>query len=438
MLRPAETLALQLNRNIKQVCMTGLFILFSVYFLMHNSGFFVRGRFISYTRLHVWGFIALVMLCIVSIEEPLGRVRWNRLFLWLFLLCGLGLIITGLIHPIGDGYLFFGVMLVTVYPCLYYIWSCRGDCTPLFDAAANAQVITGLIYFVVFAVLFSLGRITPLADNRIPGTMLNGNYFSTYGTCLLLSALYLIYRKRKEHGILIWLYVSVVIGLYVTLLGQSRLSTVICAGCVLIYCIYAVKARKADQPVEKNADKKKRMLAIAAVMLLAAGAVIVIIQGNDSTIFDRFASNGRSPNDYTAGRIWIWSNYARHLNLFGNDFSQVDWTELTGDTVRHAHNNFLEYGYRCGVIAASLFIIFQLITGIKTLIYLFSKRYTKDCYLFAIFFMINYTLESLFDVATMSMERYSSFFFYILLCAVFADLAKTPDDLKGNEKCMPE
>ena len=434
LLKPAERISMHMNRTVKRIGVLLSFLVFSVYFLLHNSGFFVHGRYVSYFKLHVFGFLVLIVLILFSIERPLHRIKWDKPGIYMLLLCGAGLVITGLIHPIGDGYLFFGIMILSVYPCLYYVWANRNDCSQLFDAAALAQVIAGLGYFVIYALLAMTGQI----DTTVPrqaGTMLNANYFSTYGACMMLSSLYLLYRKRRtalrQNSLLIS---ALIIGFFVVLMGQSRVSFVVCSGSVLCTLIFTVKNHYMNSKLRPRLQLRGMIIGLAIITVACVVLVHILGQG-DQSFLSRFSTEGKTADDYFAGRLTIWNNYASHLNLLGNDFSQVDWVELTGDTVRHAHNNFLEIAYRSGIPVGLFFIAFQLYAGIRTIVFLFSGKYTEDYYLFAVLFMINYTMESLFDVATMSMERYSSFFFYILLCAVFRRRRRMATD--GREIGMP-
>ena len=89
---------------------------------------------------------------------------------------------------------------------------------------------------------------------------------------------------------------------------------------------------------------------------------------------DRFDTSGKDINAYTAGRINIWKGYASHLNMWGNAFDDVKIHEVTGGPVVHAHNNFLEIAYRCGVPVACIHLLLELYTGIICIVFLFGKN----------------------------------------------------------------
>lgn len=134
---------------------------------------------------------------------------------------------------------------------------------------------------------------------------------------------------------------------------------------------------------------------------------------------DRFSIEGQDINTFTAGRYEIWKNYAKHLNMIGNDFSKTDWGELTGKTVKHAHNNFLEIGYRCGIPVAVLHLLLELVSGYICIIWLFSPKHKDTSYFFSIVFLITYAIQSAFDIATLPFERPAPYFFYLALVPIF-------------------
>ena len=105
----------------------------------------------------------------------------------------------------------------------------------------------------------------------------------------------------------------------------------------------------------------------------------------------------------------------RHFNLLGNDFSKVDWNDLTQNTVRHAHNNFFEMSYRFGVPLGVLFIIFEIIACMKALQYLFLNRQKRIVLLLPILFIVMFFFESMLDIATLPFERDAPFYFYMAL-----------------------
>ena len=98
-----------------------------------------------------FGACLLMIVAILSMREEISIVPWRTSLMIPYLLFALGLIAIGLMHPIGGGYGFFGLMLLSVYLCLYLVWNNRGDYETLFDMIALAFMIAGTVYFIWFA-----------------------------------------------------------------------------------------------------------------------------------------------------------------------------------------------------------------------------------------------------------------------------------------------
>ena len=243
-------------------------------------------------------------------------------------------------------------------------------------------------------------------------------------------------------------------GISITLLGQSRLSILVVLGALFSFTIYYLKTQKSFTASTRIPVKFIRSLLLLASLLLFISAGNLMLTLNSRAIVereamtnpseeqnvvqereevqvataeetdahdwaDRFDIEGKDLDVYTAGRYQIWVKYAQHLNWTGNDFSKVDWLELTRKAVKHAHNNFLEIAYRCGVPVACLHILLELMAGIICLIWLFSPRYKDPVYLFCIVFMVCYAVQSMFDIATIPFERPAPFYFYMIMIPIF-------------------
>ena len=162
-------------------------------------------------------------------------------------------------------------------------------------------------------------------------------------------------------------------------------------------------------------------------------------EGQDVKGISRFDPTGKDLNSYTSGRINIWNNYAKFFNMTGNNADEMDWAVLTNNTVKHAHNNFIEIAYRCGVPVAILHTLINLFAGLISLIVLFDRKYRRPCYLFSVIFVMMYTVEGLFDIATIPFERHAPFFFYLALIPLISlsKEKKNSDNSEMNEREKP-
>ena len=409
--------AVRMDKKAKEAYMLCIFMALAASFLLIFSNRMSALASFTLTLRNIFTGVMLLLVSLFSMEGSLRPVGWRWSIMLPYYLGAMGLVITGTIHPIGDGYFSFGVMMLLVYPCLYIVWNNRGDYEALFDIIAKANEIVGVAAFVLCMIsrpaevfqLISWGV-------GVHGGYANSNLFSMSGMCLACAAIYMIYRESadaKKRGIH---FACLLIGAFIVIIGQSRASFAIIVASTIVSLWYYRK----NNSVSSGIMTKKTALIIALASVAFVTALILVISANsEGGIVSKFSSDGKTLDGYMSGRITLWSSYASHLNLLGNDFDATDWMALTGG-LGHAHNNFLEFGYRCGVPVALTFLLLDLFSGIRALTYLFSRKYSRDCYLFTIIFMGMYALESMVDIATIPMERQAPFFFYIIIC-VFLD-----------------
>ncbi len=378
--------------------------------------------------------VALILTSVLSVKGELRPVVWRKAISVPLFLCGLGLVITGLIHPIGDGYLSFGFMLLFVYPLLYFVWTNRRDYSTLFMIISESFLGVSLLYFV-YSTVMMLIRGSLKHGRRFSGMMRNSNIYSMIGMVMFAISLYLLYeyffgrKRRRTTNKVIFCILAAVIGVTIMILGKSR-ACILASGINLLVTLffvarYARRSRRinSERPSTDVIKNRKKVLVMVIAVALIVSLVAVSLHQTEGgerrrrvTWYSRFVPDDEDLNGYTTGRVDIWKSYGRYLNLTGNNFDETDWADLTNNKVGHAHNNFFEYGYRCGVPVALLFIILELMAGLISLRYLFyNERYRSDL-LFVIIFMVIYALESMVDVATIPMERYAPLFFYFIVC----------------------
>lgn len=392
-----------------------MFIIFSIYFLVFRSSFFYNRLALEHDICEFFGGLLLFVVVIMSIKEEVKVVQWRTSLSLTLLLFASFVVGIGLMHSIGYGYGFFGLKLLTIYPCLYIVWNNREDYEKLFDKISIAFIITGMGYFVWFAYMDYTDSET-VAGARHLGGMANANFVSFIGLIICCSALYCLYRsirkKRKSSIEISFFATAIITGSVLIAKGASRTAILVVVANAFIVAFFLIKNSE-----KKNA--KKMGVVIGAILIVLMIVIIVIGVGRESTFLERFDFTNKDANQFTSGRIDIWGNYATRLNLLGHDMSEVDYDVLTNNITWHAHNTFLEYGYRCGVLTGMFCILFQLIAGIITLSIMFSKRGNRDYEVFVVIFTVHYLIMSLLDIATIPMTNYGAFFFYICVAPLF-------------------
>ena len=429
----------RIDQKSRELIVGFIFVLLALYFPLCHSGCL---QYLIYTETQRQIFAAIMIFgaALFSMQAPLERVCWNKWIMVPMWLGGLGLLFTRILHPIGSGYAAFGVMLLTVYPCLYFVWINRGDIERLFDIISWVNVLVGVCYIAYSTALLRVYPWKVVVAGRVRGTMNNANLYSMVGMMVACCALYLLYRVWEKKGKRGFLLAALVIGIIVMVAGQSRASVLVVAGAIIAVFIFAVKCGRLNKRVVRTTVAVCCILALGVALFAAlqGGASDIGDDGTHISVVERFLPVQKDANNYTSGRIGLWKNYAKHLNLFGNDFTQVDWEELTNNTVGHAHNNFLEYGFRSGVLVSGVFLFAELTAMIIAAQYLFSKRRVRDYMLFCSLFALAYLLESLVDVATIPMERYAPFFFYLMLAGMAGRKNCNTDDAPVSDNAPQE
>lgn len=468
----------KINKKIRSaviiICCFFLTSFYVAYFDINNTFHLINQN----TKCNMICGAVLVILVIFSVDRPLKLILWKKSLFWLFIVSGAGLFIISLIHPVGSGYRTMGLMMMVGFPCLYFVWNNRGDYEALFNSLSTASMLTGVIVYLQFVYMAIHGELINIGG-RVSAFFINSNMFSMFGVMMVCSATYMFLAKRESFT---WFAANAFIyamGWDIILLSVSRAALLIGLGSVFSLAIFELKYKGEELSPGKRRTKALRIAAVFSMVfifffigdkLVDINSIIIYrqqveaeqakqeeaaaegeneaitaadsdessdievpeeITENDTDSFaNRLDTNNGS--DFSAGRIILWKQYASHLNLLGNSFNKKDVLEMTGGYVTHAHNNFLEFGYRCGVPVALLHIALELYTGIICLIFLFNKKYNKPEHLFAIVFMVCYAVYSMLDVATLPFERPAPFFFYMLLTIVFGETAQ---GIIENDEC---
>lgn len=409
----------KMDTSLREAYLKFIFYGFQIYFILYFSRGFKRILF-SQNQRELLGVALIILATVFSIQEPLRQVKWKKRIILPLLLGAIGMIITGLMHPIGSGYMVFGIGLLLVFPGFYFVWNNRKDYETLFDIVASTNLEVGTLYFFYCMTTYR-GDMIITNGERFQGSVTDPNLYSLVGMAMVCSAMYMIYRRRREKLYVTFCVLTLLMGLVVVILGQSRSGLMVAIAAILITGIFTLKNVKRAHIAN---SKMVLVVGIAILICIVSGLAIKATNvgvGNDSTdngFIERFSFKGKDLNTFTSGRADIWANYAGKLNMTGNDFEEIDWEEMTGDTVKHAHNNFLEYGYRCGIPVAVAFTLLELFAGLITLKYLFARKWNRECYLFAVIFMCMYAVMSMIDIATIPMERYAPFAFYLILAVL--------------------
>ena len=405
--------------RVRDILVLVIFIILAFYFVVFRSKNLYPTLLNEQDICQFFGGCMLMLVAIFSMQKEINIVQWRTSLVVPYMLFALGLVAIGLMHPIGGGYGFFGLMLLSVYPCLYLVWNNRDDYETLFDMIALAFMIVGTVYFIWF-IYADYAKIETLHEGRHEGGLYNANFLSFVGISLCCVAMYYFYRVLTKEGnrralAISYSLITIIMGSVLILKGESRSAILILFINALIVVFFLIK-----RVVIANNKSKAIGLPIVIILCIVLAAVFMLGSKYDLLNMYRFDFSNQNADQFSSGRIRLWNNYAQNLTLLGHDMSSVDWNTLTGgmDT-RHAHNNFLDYSYRSGIVVGICCLALQIVAGIIAIICMFKKKVNRGYEVFIVIFSIHYLVLSLIDIATMPMTNYGAFFFYICIAPLF-------------------
>ncbi len=443
-LTPISKVTSRMSDTARNVCLQIILLLFPIHFLLYYMQSKLGFPHIDYMvwplYLQISGCFLLVLLIIFSLDRTPGRVEWNKWIVYPFVVCGALMLLISFLHPVGYGYRLFAVMMVFIYPCLYFVWNNRADYGRLFDSLARALSVVCFTIFIYCFYIAANGDFL-IVSGRCAGLVPNSNLFSFFGAFGSIGAIYMLLRKHQS-----WLYYlfysfSLGFGYAIVWQGQSRTCFLGCVACLVVAIFFFIRY------IEKEA------ILVVLVKIVLTGAIVlfaVILSGlwfnlqeaaeaekapvntseeagtqsgttpsNTNVISRLTVDSDSTANSYGSGRMVIWKNYMQFFNLLGNNMDEADWDLLTPKHERRAHNNFIDMAYRFGVPIGVLFVIIELIACFMALQLLFINRDREPILIFPIMLIGVFFIFSIIEIAVIPFEREAPCYFYLSLIPLF-------------------
>lgn len=383
------------------------------------------------------GIVALIVLCIFSVKEPLKRIKWNKWIAYPYFLCAIYMSVTSFHHFTGKAYQAFAFQLLLIYPAIYFIYANRKDYAKYIDFISKVLIVMVLI--VLIGDFIYEPPVEATCSGRYYGLAKGPNTFSVLMLMGTTATLYQMYLKSK------WAIPgAIVMGMCLNSIWLSGARTAtIAVALQLLTVTIAFFIKKDAQKARKRLMYFCAMILIVAIAFVGNAKVFAIIdEGSDKTgavqmptittvayadtgdeeeknSTDRlFNIKGLTLEQISAGRIGIWKQYIAKMNLLGNDCTNHKVVEYSGQVVHNAHNTFLEIPYRFGVPAGIFYIVFTIAVFVMLFKAIFIKR-TKPYAVFIALAAIAYWVEAMFDVMTLPFARGLVILFYISLVGVF-------------------
>lgn len=406
------------------------------------------------------GSVITAVLTVFSIKGPMVKVPKNYLTYYTMVLFGIGILLIGQLHKVGDGYVMYALDLVFLFPALYFIWNSRGDHDTLYKMIAAGILLAGIISFMYCFYLASKGELV-IEYGRVTAYKRNANFLGMMGVVVVIGSTYLLLLLNQNWLTVLISSAGIGIGLTYILLSVARTAMLTVLGCGIVGFVFLFKM------IRCGSMRKSRAILLIAVIILtasvttyfgtelddihynafnarssveetaeqpAAGSTSSVQQDTPAeseeldTITERLNTSGEI-NSYSSGRINIWRIYAENITPWGMPLSNIS-EELSGASERRAHNNILEYCYRCGYLVGSLYILFYIATAVIGMKMLFSRRYDRPRDAFLIMVIGAYSVYAMLEISTLPFMRVLPCLFFLTI----APLMEKADTYLGNNE----
>ena len=385
----------------------------------------------------ILGSAVVVAMTFFSINQKMSFVIWNKWIYYPMVLFGLGILLIGQIHSVGDGFVMYAIDLMLIFPAFYFVWNNRKDYDTLFRMMSAALMIGAIISFIYCTYLAYRGEMI-IYENRVSGHKTNSNYLGMMGVAVLISGLYILSKYKNSKGISLLAGATIGIGITYVIISVSRTSIIAVVICLITAMIFSIKRKKYQG--KRLFGRIKMMHVLLAVIMVAvfivginlndinyralqnkesAEAINDIPTTTDETevITGRMGTGGQTANSFSSGRIGIWKVYYQHLSWLGRPLNEI-MEELQTESETRAHNNFLEYYYRCGYIVGTFYLIFFIATGIAGLLMLVKKKYYRASDAFVVMNIGTYSVFALLEISMLPFIRLIPCLFFLSIAPV--------------------
>lgn len=277
-------------------------------------------------------------LTVFSIKGPMVKVPKNYLTYYTMVLFGIGILLIGQLHKVGDGYVMYALDLVFLFPALYFIWNSRGDHDTLYKMIAAGILLAGILSFMYCFYLAGKGELV-IKYGRVTGYKSNANFLGMMGVDVMIGSTYLLLMLNHNWLAVLLSSAGIGIGLTYPLLSVSRTAVLTVLGCGIVGFAFLFKM------IRCGSIRKKRAIPLIAVIIMTVSVTTYFgtqldnihykavdartsveetaADGTDSaqqdssgepeeleTITDRINTSGEI-NNYSSGRLERWRTYLK-------------------------------------------------------------------------------------------------------------------------------
>lgn len=233
-----------------------------------------------------------------------------------------------------------GIFMLLILGTFYYIWSNMKEPQRMFLDFTRALEITFVIN-IGYCLLF----VPFVANERYTGFSKNPNVYMMYLLPELLAVVMGVYRNWRNQQQIHLLVRSVGLGIGIWYLNATECRTgllgILLALMIIVAGVFLQR---------KNVKKQQWIMFFVSGALILSGVVFSAILGRAEQVYavERFLStlqHSANVNNFSSGRLYIYVQYLKHMNLWGHEYREV-----IKDVKYDAHNGILTMAYLYGIL----------------------------------------------------------------------------------------
>lgn len=444
-LEPLARVMENVPQKVKDILFTGAGLAIILQYFGRGSGL-LQYRYLIF---YVLGCLCLGVMILCTLRKGLKPVVFRKsLAVCWFGVAGF-MLLSGVINNIDR--LPEAVLLLVAYPVVYLIWA-NSEGKRAIGLMLRSIELSFVVYLLICLLIF------PIQTVRYTGLFNNENgaagYLALAAVCLLAEILWdeklsgtLIYRivllgicvalllyTGSRTGLLEFVLVAVTaVAMGIIRLGKHKKgffarNIMLTALSVLLFfnvTIYAFQlVYPMVQPVYSFVRTIRQELVSppeasepSAPTLPLPNTEQPFIRPEDSAelVGNRLNTDDMSADQISTGRITIWKGYLQQLNFLGHSDSGAVERNAGGviKTHRTSHMTILQIAYENGIIAGVLYLAFNLIAGMYSIIY--ALRNKNEAYaMIPLMISVAYGVHSLLASTVVSFWYMSTFFYYLV------------------------
>lgn len=406
----------------------GFIVALLLIFIMHffNAAGAITSRYL-YRYMLCCLCLGVVFLC--SIRGDVKPIKFSKSFIIIWLLFGIMQFISGLKNDVN--YLPEAMLFLVVFPALFVVWQNMG-----FDNVARLLIKTCIISFYVFGIVSIV--FFPYKSGRYQSFFSNPNGLGGY--CgLVLCCIYVSIFDTKHKGKKLWYTILLYICAAFLLLSGCRtamLASAFGALAVLVMSLSKGNSKKIWSDILLIIIVGIvvilcffLLLGVAEKMNIISEETLSHFENSIFSLLSRSKLENKTMDDLSSGRVSVWQEYIKKLNLFGHpDGEYVTYKGRDGGTCSNytCHNYVLQMSINHGLITGAVVVAFMLYSLIQLLRYASKNKGTISAQ-FSLILGVSFFVSAMFESLSITFNYMITLYFYFALTPIAKENFIKPD-----------